>query len=193
MHLSEAKHVLQSFGFLVLLRLLLEAIPATEGCHYPVQPLTTSLSLPVVLPAGGHPEANTKGPPDPPVRRGAGSPTAYSTNDFKATRRWGGGGRITTHRVCLRGSRKYFWANSSIVLGGSATASSPLSAERALTGGPCRISAIAKVHRHPHPDPAVKADLPATHLDPQLVCTGLPNQAPPSRPVSCMGLAAVNS
>lgn len=38
MHLSEAKHVLQSFGFLVLLRLQLEAIPATDGRHYPVLP-----------------------------------------------------------------------------------------------------------------------------------------------------------
>lgn len=36
MHLSEAKHVLQSFGFPVLLRLQLEAIPATNGCRYPV-------------------------------------------------------------------------------------------------------------------------------------------------------------
>lgn len=36
MHLSEAKHVLQSFGFPVLLRLQLEAIPATNGRRYPV-------------------------------------------------------------------------------------------------------------------------------------------------------------
>lgn len=36
MHLSEAKHILQSFGLPVLFRLQLEAIPATNERRYPV-------------------------------------------------------------------------------------------------------------------------------------------------------------
>lgn len=80
------------------------------------------------------------------------------------------------------------------MLGGSATESSPLSAERALTGGPCGIGAVAKVHRHPHLDPPVKGDLPACQVsrlfEPHwpLTKTPLLNQAPPSKPVPCMGL-----
>jgi hypothetical protein len=153
MHLSEAKHVLQSFGLPILLRLQLEAIPATNGCHYPV--LHPSLwphlgPFQSVYPQEGTQSLKLRG-------------FLIHPAEFKREK----GKRKTdlyTHRGRLRGSRKYFWANSSIVLGGSAMESSPLSAERALTGGPCRIGAVTKTHRHPHLDPPVRADLPPGHV-----------------------------
>lgn len=194
MHLSEAKHVLQSFGFPVLLRLQLEAIPATNGCRYPVLYLSLWPHLcpfQSVYPQEGTQSLRLRGflinPADVEL-------ADNSLNEFKREK----GKRktdLSTHRGRLRGSRKYFWANSSIVLGGSATESSPLSAERALTGGPCRIGAVSKTHRHPHLDPPVRADLPAGQVsgpfEPHSPLAKTPlSQAPPSRPVPCMGLAA---
>lgn len=154
MHLSEAKHVLQSFGFLVLLRLQLEPVPATDGRHYPVLPPSLwphLCSFQLLYRQEGTQRLRLRGlrirPPE--VRVGT------LQTEFKATRRWGGGRWITTHRGRIRGSRKYFWANSSNVLDGSTTASSPLSAERVMTGGPCGTGAVAK-DPIPSPIPLLK-------------------------------------
>lgn len=73
----------------------------------------------------------------PPLTRSRASPQdSYKKPTGPPQGRVRGG--VATHWGLLRGSRKYFWANSSIVHGGRARPSSPQSTEPDLVGEPCR-------------------------------------------------------